>query len=485
MISSIKIKGFRGFADEQELKISIPNGRRGSGLTIVVGPNNGGKSTIIESFMLMALTFDSVNFTEGQRNKKAGDRVEIVLSHDNANEESLKTTLAGNYRADFSPSKRSSSIRVLQSRRFFNPYSAVEKRSTLTLAAQSGIIGFRGETIDDAITTKFLYASGDKRFNELLEKITGKEINWTVDLHETGNYYIKINLDNEYYHSHNSDGLGGGLVSVLFLVESLFNPVKDQLIVIDEPELSLHPQLQRNLLDFILDYSKDYQILYATHSPEMVSIDSILNGGTLCRVENQDNGSKIHKLDLDKETRKFLEGCIENINNPHVFGYDARSCFFVDDRLVIVEGQEDAVLLNKGLSLFGIKEKINFFGFGAGGAENIKYIVKILSSLGFKRVCCLYDNDPDSQKEKEKTEELFPKESFPYYDFKLLNAPDIRDKECTVMNICKKMVNKESCEDCKNRLKQGVFDKNKQNIKVGYKEGFENILKEIAEKYGY
>jgi AAA15 family ATPase/GTPase len=68
MISSISIKGFRGFAEEQELKLADPNGNRGSGLTVIVGPNNGGKSTIIESFKLMSSGND-ISFAEGQRNK--------------------------------------------------------------------------------------------------------------------------------------------------------------------------------------------------------------------------------------------------------------------------------------------------------------------------------------------------------------------------------------------------------------------------------
>lgn len=292
-----------------------------------------------------------------------------------------------------------------------------------------------------------------------------------------------------------------------FLVEALLNSSPDKLLVIDEPELSLHPQFQRNLLDIILEKSEESQILYATHSPEMVSIEAILNSGTLCRVENQGNGSKIHKLDLDIHTKKFLENSIENIHNPHVFGYDARSCFFVEDRLVIVEGQEDVVLLKKALVLLGIEKKINFFGFGAGGAGNIQHIVKILSSLGFERICCLYDrNEKDAL---DKTKKLFPKKEFPHYDFELLNANDIRDKECNIRDKCKNLksendckacnhkkegmeycirdkckniINKQNCKGCRHR-KQGIFNKDKK-IKPELEKGFKNRLNRIAEKYG-
>jgi len=50
-LSSIEILGFRGFATKQKLEIALPDGNTpGSGLTIIVGANNSGKSTITEAF---------------------------------------------------------------------------------------------------------------------------------------------------------------------------------------------------------------------------------------------------------------------------------------------------------------------------------------------------------------------------------------------------------------------------------------------------
>lgn len=514
MISSIKIRGFRGFADEQELKLAKPNGNRGSGLTIIVGPNNGGKSTIIESFKLMSSGND-ISFAEGQRNKKAGDSVEIVLSSYNEGPKySLKTVSAGSYKAKRALGLENGKpheplITVLSSRRFFNPYSKEASHGEgifFTARPESITLKARGQPIDASDNGLFKIIEDQKRsaeFNKILKQIIGYELKWTVDLCNTGEYYIKIN-DN-----HDSDGLGEGLVSLLFLVDSLFESSENELIVIDEPEMSLHPELQRNLLNLILDYSKNIQILYATHSPEMVSIDAVINGGTLARVINPEcSGSKIYNISLDDKTKKFLKGSIQNRNNPHIFAYDARSCFFVEDSLVVVEGQEDVVLLNKALDLLDIKKKIRFFGFGAGGAENIKHIVTILSSLGYGNICCLYDGDKDF--EKKETEKLFPKENFPNYDFKLLNAKDIRDKECIIRNKCKNIKDENKCKGCEYRKKgimccvskkcnnitdeneckkckygkQGIFDTD-ENIKADFKEEFESLLKEIAEKYGY
>lgn len=50
--SKIQIRGFRGFGTVQTLNIAIPNRTKGSGLTIIVGPNNSGKSTMKCRFIL-------------------------------------------------------------------------------------------------------------------------------------------------------------------------------------------------------------------------------------------------------------------------------------------------------------------------------------------------------------------------------------------------------------------------------------------------
>lgn len=50
MIKELSISGFRGFGQTQAIKFSIPDNERvGSGLTIITGANNAGKTTIIES----------------------------------------------------------------------------------------------------------------------------------------------------------------------------------------------------------------------------------------------------------------------------------------------------------------------------------------------------------------------------------------------------------------------------------------------------
>ena len=49
-IKEIKIKNFKCFGDkETSLEFNTPNGKAGSGLNILIGENNSGKSAVFES----------------------------------------------------------------------------------------------------------------------------------------------------------------------------------------------------------------------------------------------------------------------------------------------------------------------------------------------------------------------------------------------------------------------------------------------------
>ena len=49
LIKQLEIKGLRSFKNCPAIKFSVPDGKEGSGLNILVGANNSGKSTIIEA----------------------------------------------------------------------------------------------------------------------------------------------------------------------------------------------------------------------------------------------------------------------------------------------------------------------------------------------------------------------------------------------------------------------------------------------------
>src|ERR1051326_6908583 len=53
-LTHLNISGFRGFNKPKQITFATPNGRPGGRLTTLVGPNNGGKSAILEAIDLGA-----------------------------------------------------------------------------------------------------------------------------------------------------------------------------------------------------------------------------------------------------------------------------------------------------------------------------------------------------------------------------------------------------------------------------------------------
>lgn len=418
MITKISCLGFRGFAEKQSLDLAVPDKNRlGSGLTILVGPNGGGKSTLVECFHQLSLADRGITFSEGKRNKLAGDKVEISIDYEDTTGV-LRTLNRGAQTKWSGPALPK--IYYLPSRRFFNPFFNMMQWDRETYLRNLQNYQFRTNSLDQYTSRLIdLNNKGAREFNEVLGRIIGEQIEWTIDQGDNGQQFVKITKDDGAYH--NSDGLGEGILSLMFIVDALCGQ-DEELVVIDEPELSLHPQLQKRLLQELMDRSKQRQIVISTHSPNMVSLEAIANGAMIARVYNEGRGSRISMI--DDESREFINSTIHNLYNPHVLGLDARSCFFAEDNLIITEGQEDVLLYPAILGQLNKNYEIPFFGFGAGGASSIRSVAHMLQVFGFKRIGAIYDGDKKEECEK------FNKE-FGKYGYKAWSIPanDIRDKD--------------------------------------------------------
>lgn len=418
MINSISCLGYRGFSTRQTLKLAVPDGRRaGSGLTIIVGPNGGGKSTLVECFYQLSLANRNVSFSRGKRNNKAGDKVEISLDYDGTT--GVLCTKNGGSQAFWS-GQQLPVIYYLPSRRFFNPFFGLMSYDRETYLRNQQSYQYRSSSLDQYTSRLIdLNLKGAKHFNEVLGRILGEQIEWTIDQDDNLQYLVKVTKKNGLVH--NSDGLGEGILSLMFIVDPLCGD-ENQLVVIDEPELSLHPQLQMRLLREILERTRMSQVVISTHSPNMISSVAIANGAMIARVFDDGDGSKICMI--DEKSREFVASTMGNLFNPHVLGLDARSCFFAEDNLIITEGQEDVMLYPVILDQLNKNYEIPFFGFGAGGASSIRSVAHMLQVFGFKRIGAIYDGDKMDECEK------FNKE-FGKYGYKAWSIPanDIRDKD--------------------------------------------------------
>lgn len=412
MYDRLEITGLRGFSETGLLNLAQPNNNRiGSGLTILVGPNNGGKSTVIEGFRALGLQ-DGASFTEGKRNKMAGDSVSLKLTF---GERSRHLNTIGGSEARWVSNEREGQILTLPSRRYFIPYfgrtSHVREQYIHQMGAMTGRgepIGFQGRL--------FKILDNRQQFNAVLEKVMSPVPNWTIDQSDQGQYYLKFQSGNQF---HTSDGVGEGIVSLFFIIDALYDSNPGDLIAIDEPELSLHPMFQRRLARLLAEFSQDRQIIYATHSPYFVNFDYVSNGARVARVAKLESGSRI--FELKAATIEQLSRLLTDRNNPHVLGLDAREAFFLEDNILLVEGQEDVLMYPKVLQQMNYEVKAEFFGWGVGGADKMKTIASLFRDLGFTRLIGLLDGN---------REELIGplQHEFPNYQFLKIPADDVRTK---------------------------------------------------------
>jgi predicted ATPase len=423
-IRSITIEGLRGFADAGQLLLAVPTrDEPGSGLTVLLGPNNGGKSTVAEAFRAIG-RLEGASFREGTRNIATGEHVELQVETCDCKSATLRTVGAGGSATSWTYDDRGrpdvlDRILVLPARRTFPAYfsgspGATQEREKFVKAVATS--PFRGDPLNYFGQRLFRIQEDPEAFNALLTRLVGRPIAWHLEESASGQWYLKISRGAG---SHSSEGLGEGLVSLIMLASALFDSKPGHVIVIDEPEMSLHPALQQRLLEVLVEHAATRQIVIATHSPYMVGWQLTETGAKIARVSHNGQTSQISQISADLLVE--LDRVRRDRNNPHVLGLDATSAFFLEDNVVLVEGQEDALLYPSILKTLGVELNGSVYGWGVGGAGKMRLIARLLSELGFERVAGVLDGNMEEEVVKLRRD-------FPRYRFVSIPANDVRTK---------------------------------------------------------
>jgi predicted ATPase len=419
MLRSLEVLGLRGFATKQRVTFALAGGPDELGLTVIVGANNSGKSTIIEAMRALAQG-DTPSFSTGRRNIAAGDQVEIVVENEAGKIARLKSIRSGTSECTYDRGDvqhLQSEVLALPSRRVFSPYF---HRSSLDRGGYMANIGFptvRSTQVESFAQRLFQIEKNREEFDQLLEEVVGEPLVWSIDQSDQGQHFLKVSGRSGGVHT--SEGMGEGLISLMYMVDAFYDSKPGQVIVIDEPELSLHPQYQKRLLQILLRYAETRQIITSTHSPYFVDMGSLAKGMRIHRVTTGKNGSIIHTL--TEPTAKAIAKFVLNDNNPHIVGISAREALFAGDRIVLLEGQEDVIFLERAMRDIGLNLKAQPFGWGVGGAENMPVVARMLLELGFEKVVGILDSDKKVLRDD--LRKLCPK-----YLFECQPAKDIRTK---------------------------------------------------------
>ena len=159
------------------------------------------------------------------------------------------------------------------------------------------------------------------------------------------------------------------LLTYLFAIYAL--NVRDALIVIDEPELHLHPRWQRTLLEMFERLSQETgnQFVMATHSPVFVSPSSIQYVSRVYTANQQSRVVRLGNSGLPEP--KHLFGIVNSQNNERVF---------FADLVVLVEGISDRIFFEALLRHFKLGEGTGkvYEVVSVGGKTLFSQYVKLL-----------------------------------------------------------------------------------------------------------
>lgn len=98
-------------------------------------------------------------------------------------------------------------------------------------------------------------------------------------------------------HAQPASNLSDGIIRFLFLLAILANPKPGTLICIDEPANGLHPSMLPIIVEYVIEASKQTQIIITTHSPDLLNafretrptttIAHMINGETKLKILNE------------------------------------------------------------------------------------------------------------------------------------------------------------------------------------------------------
>lgn len=188
---------------------------------------------------------------------------------------------------------------------------------------------------------------------------------------------------------------------------------KPDILLVEEPEVHLHPSLEVNLMQYLKKKSTNCQIFITTHSTNFLDTAEMKN----IYLVSKSDSTIVESLNLEEAQIKI----------PEELGIRLSSLFMYD-KLIFIEGPSDENILREMASKLGINlSKYNIGFIRMGGSRNFAYYAtkETLSFLTKHRVemWFLLDKDEKDQEYFEKLKQRLGGKA----NFKALNKRELEN----------------------------------------------------------
>lgn len=186
-------------------------------------------------------------------------------------------------------------------------------------------------------------------------------------------------------------------------------------VAVEEPEVNLHPQAQRQLFPALKKaVGEDMQLLFTTHSP--VLVDSVPHEDVVL-VRKVEEARRGFKTIVNQVAETFFDDYGFQEERYYNFHSQRNSDFLFSRFVVLCEGSIDAAIVKQLLEQNGIDlELAGVTVLNMGSVDNLRYPLHLLDDLAIPRLL-IVDKDCFIPYRNDSLDSSRSARGFPYYRF--------------------------------------------------------------------